>query len=522
MINIISSLNFIKKEKKSIFFGILLTLLMVAWGWHIYSKRVTDHNYGKVFLVFSAMLICVFLLVWAFTVIKEIGLHIKFAIISLVCGSVFILMIPAMTVPDEWHHFATAYDISNEMMGISKSANGTIKYRENDGDFLSGDVEYSQEAYVDYLHRLKTDKANNSYSDSGIEPLSAMKFQYFAPALGITIARLFRMGSLQEFLLGRLFNLLLWTAIITLAIRIIPIGKEIIFCVALLPISIQEGMSYAYDSIVISLMLLNIAMFINLLNKLGESKKEWYRRFFLYLIVSIIFFCCKGHAYFSFLIFPLLLEVLRWMKCRQRALALEIILIIVMGVVVIVGLLYIHNHTELFPVVSHKLQWDETAESYSLSYMLHHPIETIKVLSNTIQKKGFEYIMLGIGASMGWLNKSLSQGLLVSFLILLLVSTITENGEKSPIHSIERLNLLLVALISSLCVMVALLIDWTPLGSDVVMGLQGRYFLPAFPCILFALMNDRIKIDYSVKRWIPMIQIVLLFQTVSCYMFGIA
>ena len=130
--------------------------------------------------------------------------------------------------------------------------------------------------------------------------------------------------------------------------------------------------------------------------------------------------------------------------------------------------------------------------------------------------------MLGIGALMVWLNKSLSQGLLVSFLILLLVSTITENGEKSPIHSIERLNLLLVALISSSCVMVALLIDWTPLGSDVVMGLQGRYFLPAFPCILFALMNDRIKIDYSVKRWIPMIQIVLLFQTVSCYMFGIA
>ena len=50
--------------------------------------------------------------------------------------------------------------------------------------------------------------------------------------------------------------------------------------------------------------------------------------------------------------------------------------------------------------------------------------------------------------------------------------------------------------------MPAMLLSWTPAGSDMILGLQGRYFLPVLPLIFFVFtkFSVRVRTDSSRER----------------------
>ena len=72
-------------------------------------------------------------------------------------------------------------------------------------------------------------------------------------------------------------NLIAFAFLISMAIHIVPKMKLLPFTVGLLPMSLQQGMSFSYDSIIISSSIFLIASFINLYinknNDLFKSKK---------------------------------------------------------------------------------------------------------------------------------------------------------------------------------------------------------------------------------------------------------
>ena len=48
--------------------------------------------------------------------------------------------------------------------------------------------------------------------------------------------------------------------------------------------------------------------------------------------------------------------------------------------------------------------------------------------------------------------------------------------------------------------MLSMLLAWTPIGSKVISGVQGRYFLPFLPVLLMALKNDALVLTRERNR----------------------
>ena len=51
-------------------------------------------------------------------------------------------------------------------------------------------------------------------------------------------------------------------------------------------------------------------------------------------------------------------------------------------------------------------------------------------------------------------------------------------------------------------IMVVMLLSWTPIGSGVIQGVQGRYFLPILPLTLLIFENDIIFMRKNIERFL--------------------
>ena len=76
---------------------------------------------------------------------------------------------------------------------------------------------------------------DNQTALSGQTAVATTPLAYVAPGAGIALGRLLNLGGLGLLYLGRLFNLLMFTAVMWLAVKRMPFGKEILCAVGLLP-----------------------------------------------------------------------------------------------------------------------------------------------------------------------------------------------------------------------------------------------------------------------------------------------
>ena len=67
--------------------------------------------------------------------------------------------------------------------------------------------------------------------------------------------------------------------------------------------------------------------------------------------------------------------------------------------------------------------------------------------------------------------------------------------------------------------MAALLIAYTYIGSDIIMGIQGRYFIPILPLVLCAMecdwMNLRRNIDVEIMYAVQGLQLYAIWAITS-------
>ena len=76
---------------------------------------------------------------------------------------------------------------------------------------------------------------------------------YVPQALGMTLARVLGFGSMGLLFLGRFMNLVFYVAMTYLAMKRLPFGKEVLFGVALLPMTLHLTGSMSYDTVIMGL-----------------------------------------------------------------------------------------------------------------------------------------------------------------------------------------------------------------------------------------------------------------------------
>ena len=487
---------------KMLVFTILLALARTGLTLLHCLTRAGAYQYASMGLTLSFLMlygICVFFYI---AVENKFSFEKLFLVQALVFGTVLVMIFPLNTIADEPQHMRTAYNLSNIMMGIKSPEEG-ILMRKDDAEFDFDIAGYTIDDFDSYLQELSKPLEDGSLVvvTDDMEPSATLaytrrprvfdtqKYQYLFPALGITLGRLFHTNTITMYLLGRFFNLLFYIVAIYIAIRLLPVGKSLLYSIALLPMPMQLAASTSRDAFRIVCAILLVALTVKCFY--GEKKEEpdpKENKLKTYAVPIALAVCCllllplRNYVYSVLALLPIGTYLWRKGILNKKRLRIIVAVPIVLAVCYIVFKQFIHP-ADLVEEPYIDLSWYE-AQRYSKEYFINHPLSMVSLLQHTFWVNAAWYLETMIGYWLGWLDVNYSAILVYLLLVSLVLNTLHRSYEDTlP----ERFRLWsgLLAFLSAILIMAGMAITWTEMGKTVIDGVQGRYFLPIlFPFLL--------------------------------------
>lgn len=496
-----------------IFFAIILMLFSVCQKYSIftYLGRIRFIGIG---LLFDTAVIVLYLIIILKAKLEKIFL--------ILCSSLSIFMmyfLPVRMVPDEAAHIYTAYQKSEILLGNINSNDKLVPMRITDKEQFIDPIEtqYTSkmiEKYYETMNEVPNVDYGDGYSNQLV--LKNNDIAYFLPSLGITVGKILNLNGFYTLLLGRLFNLILYVMLCYWGVKLMPFNKLIPGFIALLPMALQQGMSYSYDALIISSSIFVVCGSLNLFYEECFNRRNKVILSLIILLFSVPLILLKSHAYFMIGIFPLFLYFHKKYSLKKYV---KPILICVIGAIftyfIVAFVLKFMGIKEIVTEPANPIAWTGGEQGYTIQYFINHRFKFPVILIETLLNQFIFYLQTGTCSSLGWLTIVIPNYYVFAFVLLLLMASISEKNNNYKIDSTIKIFFFFTVVITSFGIILGLILSWTPLSSDVAMGMQGRYFLPIYVEIELILRNNKLKFsnDYSYHLLISELLVLILFFT---------
>ncbi len=394
------------------------------------------------------------------------------------------VLTPPLQAPDEMQHFARAYQVSEG--GVRTSIVGDAA-----GAVLPSSLVDMTEHFLgtrllhplDRVPRLGL-RAIWRYRGVPLAPqvrafvpfsLAALypPWAYAPQAAGIALARAAGAGPLMLLTMARLANAVVAVVLIALAVRITPVGKAAFAWAGLLPMASFEYASAASDALLISSTFVFTALVLEIRRRgtvsAGASAGA---------VACALAFCVIKPVYAPLLLLPAPLRPPPLLRGSRRTGRLLLFQAMLLAVVLGCSATWLHYAAGSF--VPGKPGTDPAAQ---MGYLIQHPIRTAVLMASTAVHSG-PALLHGMVGVLGWVSVPLPRLGYALAALGLLSSLAAEPLPARPSGQVIWDALLVVA--GSVLVVAALYAYWNPVGSPMVDGLQGRYFLPLLPAALAA------------------------------------
>jgi uncharacterized membrane protein len=134
-----------------------------------------------------------------------------------------------------------------------------------------------------------------------------------------------------------------------------------------------------------------------------------------------------------------------------------------------------------------------------LLFIVRHPAQFVGITYRTFAHGFHVYVAHFIG-TLGWLDTPLPASVVYGYAALLVGLTLVDGSDGARISLVQRAVLGLVAVSMILGVAVSQWVVWTPTGSTLIEGMQGRYFIPVAPVLVLLLHNRPLSCDITRSR----------------------
>lgn len=495
---------------------------------------------------------------WWLIVCRKVKPQISFAWFAVTLGLAFTLVTPPFAAPDEYTHVAGAYSLANQILGypgVRVDYEGVkevyyLPMRSCDAPYMrnrSGEIGvFAYKQMFDHPGGLGN-AGHTTETVRVVAPANIQVAQYLPQAIGIVLARVLGLGFYPMLLLGRFCSVLAYTALMMLAIKIVPFAKNMFYAAALLPMALELSGSFSGDTMVLGFTFLFTAICLQ-----GTYEKNlftWKKKLGLlilaalfapvkaiYILMIALCFMIRPEnlgGIWSSRLYKLLVCVagfvswqlvnLETVKYMLRSIDTERIGLAATGALILFGLFgaawWKWGKSPLFRkvtiasiaaavvmmagvaiwVLGNSGQYltpeemaagiqpnGESIYTFSIGYMIANPTATIKLLLQTVSQQLPTYVQGLVGALPGEPivhHLEISWALTLALVIMLLCSALRSSSESLRIHKKGRWTMLGIILGVTGLVILAALI-WTPINATMVFGIQGRYLLPVLPLIL--------------------------------------
>lgn len=464
-------------------------------------------NYCRIIYLIAGMLIIFMLIVNKRFFLER--LEIAFVICALVFGGFIILYDGTNQMSwDEHIHYESAYrasfgqtirmtEAAIQMKGMVTPSYDTIeekamleKYTQERNDFEKADIKY-QQRFVQYNVRA-----------------------YLPQSIMLAAARILRLPFAWSYMLGKFGNLLFYTLILAIAIRISKIGKIYIAILGLMPTPLFLACSYAYDAFVTALIFLGFVIWLNeILDK--ESKLKWYNA--LIMIASFVVGCWSKVIYIAMMLLLCFIPKKKF-DSRIKSIVFKVCIVIIAAFML---------YTIVSPPVSsdanYEIQSDfqyfgdkrvaDTSFDGQIKYVLSNPVEYTGLLLKSIGETFFDYTFgRSVWLLYGYLGRLPSVFAFISFALIMFAALVQPAEDRKYVLETRWKMLIGVMGFGMAClVWTGLYLTFTAVGADYINGVQGRYYIPFLLPLMFIFKNNKIKDKINTELFNKIIFGVVIF-----------
>src|SRR5215216_428991 len=388
-------------------------------------------------------------------------------LLLLTTGIPMVLLIPPGAGYDEEDHLVRVWELSAFSFIPAQLSAQEMKY-----PTMFRDLAYRQQAVGGIIDAGFWQRyAATSLYERGYVHRKINTKSVYSPALllpqAITMRYLGRQANLPAltvFYLCRFAGLLSYLFLVWLAIRLMPFGKWILLVLAASPMALFQATTINTDAISNGIGFLFIAGCLRVaeLEEFGWSECEYL------ILLMFLLFLAKLNL-LPLMLLPFLL-ILPSQFTRKGTYAFLLVTTVILFMVEVVGWNIITS-TRLNPLLA-----NDANLTAQLLYILGHPLIFLQVIIKDFITNGLVYFQ-------GWINGYgyyywTPPQIVSVFFLLSLGSAILITSISDQVNTKFRIIFILLFLTSYLATIVSLYLTFTPVGSDQVFGVQGRYFIP--------------------------------------------
>lgn len=448
----------------------------------IFINNRLEFNILRVLFVFSTLFLIAFLCYYkkAIETRIEIGVFVS----VFICGMLIAVLSPVYA-PFGWddeYHYECSYSIFEGKH---------VEWSYGAKDFINRQI-----PYVNTIEERSNVAKLETNDIISIEENKVVGYQYWGysfSGLLLIICRQLNISFAIAFVLGRLGNTLLFAFLSYYSVKIIPIGKRFMALLCLLPTVLFQSGMITRDVTVIGFSFLGISIFID---ELINKEKRLSIQNAAIFIISISFACFTKAIYAPLLLLFLLLPKEKFDNSKKMyyfkagILSLTVLLI----------------YTFLIPAVSGAMQGDprggETDVTKQLLFVISNPLMYAKILLKSIWDTLGSF-SFGIPATLNYAHLGLIKepfGFIVIILACFVLLT-DRNTINVNITNIQRIFVGVIVFAIVCFWWTALYLSFTPVGSTLINGVQGRYFIPLLPLSFTIFYNKNISANLNTMRY---------------------
>lgn len=421
--------------------------------------------------------------------------YVIFAIVAIFFGLIFVKITPPLWGADEGQHFFRAYQLSKgefvqpQVTFEGKTLSGgrvpgsfrlLDKLREKDiTDAIPGESKqvdgrdlYDQAAHISVTKDTLT---ANPYGKNIYSPLV-----YGAPALGVAIGRAFSDMPLSLLASARIATLFLYVSLVSFALFLLrrTFVRWLVFVIALLPMSIYQASVVSPDSLLLGLSLIFFAAVYSVIHVGRKLDKKTIGL----LALSAGLLTLVKMPYVILVLLLTILPLPKHLGKRQR-------MILKVAVPMIALLVALFSLMSIRGVAGTPLTNISISVPGQLHWVLGHPLSYIYVLMNSVSVLDWVPQAIGLfGSSFIFIPGFIFQILLIGISLMAFMNTKQDIDDSRKSNTRTAVVYLLICLLLVIGIASTLYLTWTPVGANLIQGVQGRYFLPI---VVFVLMGMR-------------------------------
>src|ERR1019366_1593469 len=411
-------------------------------------------------------------------------------------GLLFAALMPPLQVPDEAAHFFRALGISNGTCVSPADQPVPFAVHQLPIIFPTRLETHHPVRFQDYQRLM-----GSRWTDG--QPVPFYNFNaniyncapYLASAAAVEAAKLSSLSAIGLLYSGRLGNLALYLVAVYVALRILPFGRPVVFCLALMPMTLHQAGSVSADAATIAsaFLLFSYVLYLAFDPRIIALSGRHFAA-----VCGLVFFTtlCKFNPWLILLL--LLIPNSKFGGTRRKLLTVGALLALVLFVFAA------WQSIDKVNILAFKAARTNLGiyTDRNLAFILHHPLRFVAVCARSWRLFWADYATEFVGY-FGWLSIPLPPWLVKAYLGLLMVTALA-GGTHARITLNDRLVCagIVAGSVASIFMLLwvfemsqsYLATEIIRLGSGVSPGVQGRYFIPIAPILLMAISNTRLRL----------------------------